>query len=124
MSVSNEQKKSGFAGGIITEVGVKRLREILYVDGAIDKEGAELLFDLNDIVSGKKHHKCWQTFFVDAITSFLLEDEMSPGEIDDDEAQWLLSKIQGAGKLNELVAALLANLKVKAKSFPEILDLK
>jgi len=28
-----------------------------------------------------------------------LEDETSPGEIDDDEANWLLAKIQGDGQL-------------------------
>jgi hypothetical protein len=36
----------------------------------------------------------------------------------------LLSKIQGDGKLDETEAALLANLKSKAKKFPETLNLK
>jgi len=124
MSTLNDLKKSILADGVIDEAEVKQLQEVLYADGTIDKEEADFLFELNDAVSGKDNHKSWQPFFVDAVTSYLLEDENSPGEIDDEEAQWLLSKIQGDGKLDEIESALLANLKVKAKSFPEILNLK
>jgi hypothetical protein len=78
---------------------------------------------LNDAVSGKDNHPSWETLFIEAITSFLLEDEVSPGEIDDEEAKWLLTKIQGDGQLDKTEKALLDNLKAKAKSFPEILNL-
>jgi hypothetical protein len=97
---------------------------VLYADGTIDKEEAEFLFDLNNTVSGKDNHSSWQLLFVEAITSFLLNDEQSPGEIDDAEAQWLLAKIQGDGQLDQVEKALLENLKAKAKKFPSLLDLK
>jgi uncharacterized membrane protein YebE (DUF533 family) len=121
MSNLKELKKSILADGVIDEQEVKQLREVLYADGLIDKEEAEFLFELNDAVSGKENHSSWATLFVDAITSYLLEDEKSPGEVDEDEAKWLVGKIQGDGKLDELELALLNNLKAKAKKLPKSL---
>jgi uncharacterized tellurite resistance protein B-like protein len=119
MSTLKELKKSILADGVIDEVEVKQLREVLYADGKIDKEEADFLFELNDAVSGKANHSSWETFFVEAISAYLLED----GEIDEKETQWLLVKIQGDGQLDETEKALLANLKSKAKSFPSVLNL-
>src|SRR5215510_4213450 len=100
MSTLSELKKSILADGVIDEAEVKQLREVLYADGKIDKEEAEFLFELNDAVSGKDNSPKWDTLFIEAITSFLLEDENSPGEIDDEEAEWLLAKIQGDGQVD------------------------
>ena len=121
MSNLNELKKSILADGVIDEQEVKQLREVLYADGIIDKEEAEFLFELNDAVSGKENHESWETLFIDAISSFLLDDETSPGEVDEDEAKWLLEKIQGDGVIDGIELALLQNLKLKAKSIPETL---
>lgn len=121
MSNLKELKKSILADGVIDEQEVKQLREVLYADGVIDKEEAEFLFELNDAVSGKKNHASWASLFIEAITSFLLDDEKSPGEVDEDEAKWLIEKIQGDGKLDEIEVALLKNLKTKAKKMPQSL---
>jgi uncharacterized tellurite resistance protein B-like protein len=124
MSKLKELKKSILADGVIDEQEVKQLREVLYADGIIDKEEAEFLFELNNAVSGKENHPSWAKLFIEAITSFLLEDETSPGEIDGDEAKWLIEKIQGDGKLDEIEVSLLNNLKAKAKKIPQsIIDL-
>ena len=122
MKILKELKKEILADGIIDEQEVKQLREILYEDGIIDKEEADFLFELNDAVSGKENHSSWEILFVEAITSFLLEDEASPGEVDEDEAKWLFDKIEGDGKLDEIEISLLKNLKLKAKVFPELLN--
>jgi hypothetical protein len=121
MSKLSELKKSILADGVIDSSEVKQLREVLFADGVIDKEEAEFLFELNDAVSGKKNDAGWNTLFVEAISSFLLDDETSPGEIDDAEAQWLLAKIQGDGQIDGLELDLLKNLKAKAKVFPQSL---
>jgi hypothetical protein len=123
MGTLSELKKSILVDGVIDEAEVEQLRKVLYADGKIDKEEAEFLFELNNAVSGKKNHPAWEIFFIEAITSFLLEDEVTPGKIDDEEAKWLLVKIQGDGKLDGTEKALLDNLKKKAKTFPEILNL-
>jgi uncharacterized tellurite resistance protein B-like protein len=122
MGKFNELKTAILADGIIDENEVKQLREVLYADGKIDKEEAELLFELNDAVSGKANAASWETLFVEAITSYLLEDKTSPGEIDEEEEKWLLSKIQGDGQVDETEKALLLHLKNNAKKFPSTLD--
>ena len=121
MSNFDELKKSILADGVIDAQEVKQLHEVLYADGKIDKEEAEFLFELNDAVSGKNNDPSWDKLFVDAITSFLLDDEVSPGEVDENEAKWLLDKILGDGKLDDIEVALLNNLRLKSKSLPDIL---
>lgn len=49
---------------------------------------------------------------------------LADGIIDQEEAEWLLSKIVGDGQLNEIEKTLLNNLKKKSKNFPSSLNLK
>lgn len=113
-----ELKADLLADGIIDAEEVARLKEILYADGIIDKEEAEFLFEINDAVTGKENDPAWETFFIQAISDFLLKDEVSPGEIDNDEAAWLVEKIGADGQVDGTEKALLENLKKEAKSFP------
>lgn len=115
MSKYDELKKSLLADSVIDAEEVKKLRQELYADGVIDREEAELMFELNDATSGAKNDPSWQTLFVDALTSYLLEDAKSPGEIDDDEADWLIAHIEKDGTYDDHEKALLANIKAKAK---------
>lgn len=115
-------KKDLLADGIIDSVEVKEIKEILYADGVIDIEEAEFLFEINDAVTGKENDSSWEALFIEAITSFLLQDENSPGEIDKEEAEWLLEKISGDGQIDSIEKNLLLNLKNKAKSFPSNLE--
>ena len=114
-------KKDLLADGIIDAEEVKTIKEFIYEDGKIDKDEADFLFELNDAVSGKENAPEWKSLFIDAITSFMLEDEVSPNEIDDEEANYLYNQIKGDGQVDETERALLENLKAKSKNFPEIL---
>ena len=115
-------KKSILEDGIIDAEEVKQLETILYEDGIIDQEEADFLFELNDEVSGNNNHASWKTFFIKAICDFLLEDETSPGEIDDNECKWLIGKIEGDGQVDEIEKELLVELKLKSKNFPKELN--
>ena len=110
------------ANGVIDAAEVQELKEVLYADGIIDKDEANFLFELNDAVSGKENDASWESFFVHAISDFLLKDEVSPNEIDKDEAAWLVEKIVADGKVDGVEKALLENLKANANSFPEVLE--
>ena len=121
MKSLEELKKDLLADGIIDADEVKELEEVLYEDGLIDKDEADFLFELNNAVSGKKNAPEWKAFFVKAITSFVLEDETSPGEIDDDEAKYLYDQIKGDGQIDEIEKSLLENIKAKSKNFPSLL---
>lgn len=113
-----EFKTQLLTDGVIDAAEVAKLKEVLYADGTIDKEEAEFLFDLNDAVTGKANDAAWEAFFVQAISDYLLKDEVSPGEIDANEAAWLVEKIGTDGQVDATEKALLENLKQNAKSFP------
>lgn len=111
-----ELAKDIIADGIVDADEVAKIRERLYADGIIDRDEAEFLFTINDAVSGKINDAGWKKLFVEALTSHVLEDEESPGEIDEDEANWLIQKIQSDGQIDDCEKALLLSIKQKAKS--------
>jgi hypothetical protein len=122
MKTLEQLKKELLADGIIDAAEVNELKAILYADGIIDTEEAEFLFELNNAVSGNQNDPSWSDLFVEAISSYLLEDENSPSEIDEAEANWLYEKIKGDGVIDETEIKLLLNFKKKAKSFPSKLE--
>lgn len=111
-----ELEKAIIDDGVVDAEEVKQLHERLYDDGTIDRDEADMLFNINDAVSGKANDASWQALFVQAISDHVLLDDDSPGEIDEDESNWLVKRIEGDGKLDDCEKALLANLKQKAKS--------
>ncbi len=110
------------ADGIVDAEEVKKIRERICADGVIDREEADFLFELNDAVSGHDNDPSWQELFVEAITSHVLEDEISPDVLDEDEAEYLISKIQADGKVDAAELALIVNIVSKAESAPESFD--
>lgn len=119
MANLDQLKKYILADGIIDTEEVKTIKSVIYEDGKIDKDEADFLFELNDAVSGKNNASEWKDLFVDAITAFVLEDEVSPNEIDSDEADYLYNQIKGDGQVDDIERTLLENIKAKAKNFPE-----
>ena len=102
--------------GTVSAKDAAVLREVIYADGVIDKEEAEALFTINDAVSGKDNDAGWKKLFVAAVTKFVLADEVSPGEVDDDEAAYLIQKMEGDGQIDDVELATLVNITKKAKS--------
>jgi serine/threonine protein kinase len=97
MSDLHELKKTIFADGQIDEKDIIRLREAIFDEVGMTKEKADFLFELKDSISRKRIIRELETLFVEAVTTFLLKDEESPGEIDESEAKWLRVKIQYKG---------------------------
>ncbi len=104
--------------GVIDAAEVTELEKVLFADGKIDIEEAEFLFSLNNAVSGKANHASWETLFIKAISSYLLEDENSASEIDSQEPEWLYHKVKGYRQIDSVEKNLLLNLKSKSKNFP------
>ena len=111
MKSLEELKKDLLADGIIDADEVKELEEVLYEDGVIDKDEADFLFELNNAVSGNENAPEWKDFFIKAITSFVLDDDQSNGEVDDDEAKYLYDQIKGDGQIDDIEKALLPSGK-------------
>lgn len=109
--------------GVVDEAEVTQLRTTVFGTGGgngtgVDRREADTVFAINDAVSGKANHASWQPFFVEAISKHVLEDDKSPGEIDNDEAAWLKKNIHGDGKVDDAEKALLANLRSSAAGTP------
>ena len=122
MKTLDQLKNELLADGVIDAAEVKELEGVLYADGSIDTDEVEFLFELNDAVSGKANDASWNALFVRAICDYLLCDEKTPGEIDAEEAAWLVSKIGTDGQVDGVEKELLSTLKSKAKSFPVSLE--
>lgn len=116
-----ELKNSILADGKIEADEVVQLRRILFADGQIDQEEANFLFELNNAVSDNTNDETWQSFFVEAIAGYLLDDTNSPNEIDNSEGDWLLEKLQGDGQIDKTEQLLLKQLATKATIMPESL---
>ena len=97
MANLDELKKNLLSDGIIDVEEVETIKHKIYEDGKIDREEANFLFELNDAVTGKNNAPEWKELFIDAITAYVLEDEMSPDVIDEDEADYLYELINGEG---------------------------
>jgi len=122
MSDLQKLKESILEDGIIDFDEVEKLKKIIYEDGKIDEEEANFLFELNDAVSGKDNDPSWNKLIVEAITKYVLEDENSPGVVDESEAKWLIDKIQSDDKIDETEKLILINIKKNAKSIPNSLQ--
>ena len=117
MSEKLEQLKTSIlADGVIDADEVRTINQAIYEDGKIDREEADFMFELNDAVSGKENHYSWKDLFVKAITDHVLKDDTSYGSVDDEEADYLIGKIQGNGKIDEIEQALLLKILEKATS--------
>lgn len=115
MSEKLEQLKTSIlADGIIDADEVRTINQAIYEDGKIDREEADFMFELNDAVSGKENHYSWKDLFVKVITDHVLKDDTSYGSVDDEEADYLIGKIQGDGKIDEIEQALLLKILEKA----------
>lgn len=127
--VLSSMKAAILEDGIIDEAEVKMIRKVIYGTGgaageAVDRMEADFLFDLNDATSGKDNHPSWKDLFVEALSAYVLEDEISPGEIDEDEADYLIEKILADGVVDENEKALLKNIKAKATKIDDKLMAK
>lgn len=119
-----ELKRKIYKDGFISDAEIPLIEDYLGEDAGMNKTKGNFLFDLkNNYAKGKLPSK-FKSLFVHSITAYLLDDEDSPGEIDDDEAKWLRAKIQYNGKIDEYDKALLENLKQRSINFPEILQYK
>lgn len=119
-----ELKREIVSDGRLSVDNVDLLRERLLDEEGMTREKADFLFKLKDTVNKEYWIPEFKTFFVDAITIFLLDDDSSPGEIDDSEAKWLRAKIQTKGYLDKLDMLLLDSIRKKSINYPEILNFK
>lgn len=111
-------RKAIVASGSITASDVTALRDIVYTDGKVNQEEAEFLFKLRKELNDLGNLKAWDSFFIQAICDFILDDDRSPEAIDDLEARWLIDQIGEDGIIDDVEQKLLKRLRKEAKYFP------
>ncbi|MDE6267176.1 MAG: YqhA family protein [Muribaculaceae bacterium] len=116
-------KKRLIADGNLSDEDVEVLRVALF-DGGMSMEKGDFLYSLKDSFNKAHVSPQFKTLFVDALAALLLEDEDSPGEIDEHEAKWLRAKIQNNKYFDEYDKALLKALRERSINFPNILNYK
>lgn len=109
--------------GVVDADEVATLRTELYADGVIDREEADALFEINDAVSGNDNDPSFDVLFVEAISDHLLLDDVSPGEVDDDEAAWLISSVEGDGQVDGVERTLLETIQTRVNELGTTLPL-
>ena len=126
---SNDPKTlaSGRKPAVIDEATVMMIRRVVYGTGsdggiAIDREEADLLFDLNNRSLKGENHRSWRDLFVKAITMYVLFKGISPNRVDESEAKWLVQRIEQDGEHDETEWALLNYLKNEADYVHSALD--
>lgn len=110
----------------LSDEDLENLKELLYGGDGMNLVKANLLFDIKENIIKNKHKisPSFKRLFVDAITKFLLEDRLSPGRIDKEEAQWLRARIQYNEEYDACDRALVENIRKKSINFPKILEQK
>ncbi len=117
-------KTEVLADGKVDADEVAKLNTAIFADGKVDRAEADTLFEINDKVSGKENDAGWSDLFVKAISSHVLDDDKSPGEIDEEEADYLIKMVMADGKVDDLEKKLLTNIKAKATKVHEKLQAK
>jgi len=81
----------------VTLEDVLVLRRQVWPDGAISKSEAEMLFRINDAIE----HGCaeWDDFFVEAITTHLVDQAHPRGYVSEAEAAWFEKNILRDGRI-------------------------
>jgi hypothetical protein len=105
------------ARGSIKEADIARFRRVLYEDGVISAEEAELLFRLNDGCALKD--AAWADLFVEGITDYIVFQERPQGYVTANNAHWLIDRVSKDGKIDTKTELdLIVNVLDKARWAP------
>lgn len=102
--------------GVVDTEEVTEIRGVIYADTVIDTDEATALFEINNAVTGNDNAPEWDDLFVEALTDYVLQDEVSPGSVDSEEAAFLIDQIGADGQTDALETRLLENIQAKATS--------
>lgn len=117
---------SGLIGDIkankaISADDVLNLRKTVWPDGIIGQVEADMLFDISDLDADPSPE--WLEFFVDAISEHVVHQTEPKGYVSEDNAAWLMQRIDHDGKLESRAELeLLVRIMEKATGTPESLQ--
>jgi hypothetical protein len=108
------------ARGSIKDADVLKVRRNYYDDGIITAEEADAIFALNDACPVQD--PAWADCFIETITDYLVEQAEPRGYLTAENAQWLIERIAGDGRVEtKTELELLVNVLDKARWAPQSL---
>lgn len=108
------------ADGEIDAAEILGLRRSAWPDGRISADEAEAIFVVNDRIATPSAE--WSDFFTEALVEFILNTAEPRGYVSDENAGWLIERVNHDGKLNSLTELeLIVRVLEKAQSTPEAL---
>ena len=106
------------ADGQISAEEILGLRRDGWADGRIEPAEAEAIFALNDHLAERTTE--WSDFFVEAICEFVLSGGHPRGFVSEDQADWLISRLDRSGQVETMAELeLLGRLFDKAERLPD-----
>lgn len=106
------------ADGAITAEEILALRRAGWADAAITPDEAEAVFTLNDALAEPTAE--WSDFFVEAIGEFVVNGTDPRGYVSDDNARWLIARIDRDGALQGMTELeLLVRVLERSHNVPE-----
>jgi hypothetical protein len=105
------------ARGSIKEADIAGFRRVLYEDGVISADEAELLFRLNDACTLKD--AAWADLFIEGITDYIVFQERPQGYVTASNGHWLMDRVSKDGKIDSKTELeLVVNILDKARWAP------
>lgn len=112
--LSEQIRQSGAIGPAETLA----LRRLVWPDGEIGREEANVLFELNDV--GHDRSPEWVEFFVNAICAHVVTQTEPRGYVSEEDADWLIRRIDHDGRLDSMIELeLIAEILERAKNAPD-----
>jgi hypothetical protein len=107
--------------GVISDDAILALRRQIWPDGVVDIAEVEEILAINDQV--RRPSKAWITFFVEAVTEFLLNTSQPHGYLSQTQTDWLIVRLDRNGRLDSPAKLeLLVHLLEKLDGAPETMN--
>ncbi len=102
------------AKAAVSRGDVVSLNQYLFVEGSLDRDEAEALFDLER--AALTRHEAWTTFFIEAVTDHVVWSSRPTGRLDEAQAAWLIDRVDEARTPASF--AILVNVLDEAQQVP------
>jgi hypothetical protein len=106
--------------GAVSAEEILALRRAGWSDGAMKPDEAEAVMALNDALAERTAE--WCDFFVEAIGEYVVNGTEPKGYVSDDNAAWLISRLDRDGKIDSMAELeLLVRVLERAQNVPQSL---
>jgi hypothetical protein len=98
--MSLQEFKAKFVeNGIMDAEECVEFRTVVFEDGKVDLEELRIATELQNELSGAENAPEWKTLYTDILCSYALDDEDTPGVVDESEADTLITLLEDIDSL-------------------------